>query len=121
MTEVCLQLATNMLMLAGKGDAATCRAMAEQVIADESAFALCCKMFAAQSGDISVLQDATKFRQAKYSYELTAPQDGYICKNDVEKIGNASVLLGAGRIKKEDAIDFAADKRGRPSGNLYQS
>lgn len=108
LTEVCLQLATNMLMLAGKGDAATCRAMAEQVIADGSAFALCCKMFAAQGGDISVLQDATKFRQAKYRYELTAPQDGYICKNDVEKIGNASVLLGAGRIKKEDAIDFAA-------------
>ena len=26
----------------------------------------------------------------------------------MEKIGNASVLLGAGRIKKEDAIDFAA-------------
>ena len=26
----------------------------------------------------------------------------------LEKIGNASVLLGAGRIKKEDSIDFAA-------------
>ena len=44
----------------------------------------------------------------KYSYELTAPADGYIYKNDVERIGNASVLLGAGRIKKEDSIDFAA-------------
>ena len=108
LTEVCLQLATNMLILAGKGDAATCRSMAEQVIADGSAFDLCCKMFAAQGGDISVLKDASKFRQAKYSYELTAEQEGYICKNDVEKIGNASVLLGAGRIKKEDSIDFAA-------------
>ena len=49
-----------------------------------------------------------KFQKAKYSYELTAPADGYIYKNDVEKIGNASVLLGAGRIKKEDSIDFAA-------------
>ena len=108
LTEVCLQLATNMLQLAGKGDAATCRAMAERVIEDGSAFAKCCQMFAAQGGDVSVLQDPTCFRKAKYSYEVTAPCAGYIYKNDVEKIGNASVLLGAGRIKKEDSIDFAA-------------
>ena len=108
LTEVCLQLAGNMLVLAGKGDMPTCRKLAESVIADGSAFEKCCQMFAAQGGDISVLRDADKFQKAKYSYELTAPVDGYIYKNDVEKIGNASVLLGAGRIKKEDSIDFAA-------------
>ena len=108
LTEVCLQLASNMLVLAGKGDMPTCRKLAESVIADGSAFEKCCQMFAAQGGDISVLRDAEKFQKAKYSYELTAPADGYIYKNDVEKIGNASVLLGAGRIKKEDSIDFAA-------------
>ena len=108
LTEVCLQLAANMLMLAGKGDMAACRAMAERVIADGTAFETCCRMFAAQGGDVSVLRDPGLFRKAKYSREVTAPRDGYICKNDVEKIGNASVLLGAGRIKKEDSIDFAA-------------
>ena len=108
LTEVCLQLATNMLILAGKGTEETCRAMAEQVIADGSAFEKCCQMFAAQGGDISVLKDSEQFRKARYSYELTAQREGYIYKNDVEKIGNASVLLGAGRIKKEDSIDFAA-------------
>lgn len=108
LTEVCLQLASNMLMLAGKGDEKSCRAMAEQVLADGTAFENCCKMFAAQGGDTAVLRDPDKFPKAKYSYELTAPQTGYIAKNDVERIGNASVLLGAGRIKKEDAIDFAA-------------
>ena len=108
LTEVCLQLASNMLVLAGKGDMLTCRKLAESVIADGTAFEKCCRMFAAQGGDISVLKDADKFRKAKYSYELTAQADGYIYKNDVEKIGNASVLLGAGRIKKGDSIDFAA-------------
>ena len=108
LTEVCLQLASNMLVLAGKGDMPTCRKLAESVIADGTAFEKCCRMFAAQGGDFSVLKDADKFRKAKYSYELTAQADGYIYKNDVEKIGNASVLLGAGRIKKEDSIDFAA-------------
>ena len=108
LTEVCLQLASNMLVLAGKGDMPTCRKLAEGVIADGSAFEKCCQMFAAQGGDTSVLRDTDKFRKAKFSYELIAPADGYIYKNDVERIGNASVLLGAGRIKKEDSIDFAA-------------
>ena len=35
-------------------------------------------------------------------------QDGYITANDAEKIGSASVLLGAGRQKKGDPLDFAA-------------
>ena len=108
LTEVCLQLASNMLYLAGKGEMAACRAMAEQVIADGSAFEICCKMFAAQGGDTSVLRDASLFRKAKYAHDICAPADGYIVQNDVERIGNASVLLGAGRIKKEDGIDFAA-------------
>ena len=130
LTEVCLQLASNMLYLAGKGEMAACRAMTEQVIADGSAFEICCKMFAAQGGDTSVLRDASLFRKAKYAHDICAPADGYIVQNDVERIGNASVLLGAGRIKKEDSIDFAAGiimhkklgdtvKAGEPICTLY--
>ena len=119
-----------MLYLAGKGEMAACRAMAEQVIADGSAFEICCKMFAAQGGDTSILRDASLFRKAKYAHDICAPADGYIVQNDVERIGNASVLLGAGRIKKEDSIDFAAGiimhkklgdavKAGEPICTLY--
>ncbi|MDD4851337.1 MAG: pyrimidine-nucleoside phosphorylase [Gemmiger sp.] len=108
LTEVCVQLAANMLWLAGRGELAACRAMAEQTLADGTAFLKCCQLFAAQGGDISVLKDPKTFKQAAYRYELTAKTDGFIMKNDVEKIGNASVLLGAGRLKKEDGIDFSA-------------
>ena len=108
LTEVCLQLASNMLLLAGKGTLAECRAMAQGVIADGSAFETCCAMFAAQGGDTSVLRDPDRFAKAKYAYDVLAPATGYIAEHDVERIGNASVLLGAGRITKEDAIDFAA-------------
>ena len=108
LTEVCLQLASNMLVLAGMGTLAECRAMAERTIADGTAFCKCRQMFAAQGGDVSCIDDPGKLRKAAYRYDLTARTDGYIVKNDVEKIGNASVLLGAGRLKKEDAIDFAA-------------
>ena len=108
LTEVCLQLATNMLVLADKGTPAACRAMAEAVIADGSAFAKCKEMFAAQGGDTRVLDDYSLFEKPAASYELLAEQDGYIVANDAEKIGSASVLLGAGRQKKGDPLDFAA-------------
>ena len=108
LTEVCLQLATNMLVLADKGTPAECRAMAEAVIADGSAFEKCKQMFAAQGGDTRVLDDYSLFAKPAASYELLAEQDGYIIQNDAEKIGSASVLLGAGRQKKGDPLDFAA-------------
>ena len=100
LTEVCLQLAANMLVLAGKGTPTECRAMAEAVIADGSAFAKCKEMFAAQGGDIRVLDDYDRFEKPAARYELLAEQDGYITANDAEKIGSASVLLGAGRQKR---------------------
>ena len=55
LTEVCYQLAVNMLLLAGLGTEEECRAMAEKAVADGSAFEKCKQMFAAQGGDISVL------------------------------------------------------------------
>lgn len=108
LTEVCLQLASNMLVLAGKGTLTECRAMAERTLQNDTAFVKCCQMFAAQGGDVEMVKDPDKLRKAAYSYKITARENGYIVKNDVEKIGNASVLLGAGRIRKEDSIDFAA-------------
>ncbi len=106
--EVCLQLAANMLVLAGKGTLEECRAMAQAVIDDGTAFATCKAMFAAQGGDVRVLDDYSLFAQPEASYDLLAEQEGYIWSNDTEKIGNASVLLGAGRITKEDTLDMAA-------------
>lgn len=108
LTEVCYQLAANMLLLAGKGTLAECRKMAEEAVASGAAYEKLKQMFAAQGGDASVLDDPDKFAKAKYSREIRADQSGWLYATNTEMIGNASVLLGAGRIKKEDTIDFAA-------------
>ena len=108
LTAVCIELAAYMLVLAGKGSPDACRALARQAIADGSAFAKCKEMFAAQGGDTRVLDDYSLFAQPAARYELLADADGYIVENDAEKIGTASVLLGAGREKKGDPLDYAA-------------
>ena len=108
LTEVSLQLAENMLYLVGKGTIEECRRMAEQSIADGSAFETFCTMVRRQGGDDAVLRDASKFPQAAVQVQIRANADGYITSMDAEKIGEASVVLGAGRETKDSPIDFAA-------------
>ncbi|MGM9665766.1 MAG: thymidine phosphorylase, partial [Eubacteriales bacterium] len=45
---------------------------------------------------------------AKHKFEVKSDFDGYVCHIDAEKIGLASMSLGAGRAKKDDKIDFGA-------------
>lgn len=108
LTEVCYQLAANMLYLAGKGSLEECRRMAEEAVASGAAYEKLKQMFAAQGGDVSVLDDPDKFQKAKFSRPLLAAESGCLVRMNTEMVGNASVCLGAGRITKEDTIDFAA-------------
>ena len=108
LTEVSLQLAENMLYLVGKGTIEECRAMAEKSIADGSAFECFASMVEAQGGDSSVLRDPEKFRKAPFKADVLADRDGYIVKMNAEECGIASVVLGAGREKKDSPIDFSA-------------
>lgn len=61
-----------------------------------------------QGGNAQWLEDTSLFPKAKYSFDIKAPKDGHIFKMDAEKIGIASVMLGAGREKKSDRIDMSA-------------
>ena len=108
LTEVSLQLAENMLYLVGKGTIEECRAMAEKSIADGSAFECFASMVEAQGGDSSVLRDSEKFQKAPFKADVLADRDGYIVKMNAEECGIASVVLGAGREKKDSPIDFSA-------------
>ncbi|MFN1835946.1 thymidine phosphorylase [Balneola sp. MJW-20] len=64
-----------------------------------------------QGGDISVIRDPDSYVKAKFEFELKSPEDGYINEIDSFQIGMASLELGAGRKKKEDAVDPVAGIR----------
>lgn len=108
LTEVSLQLAGNMLYLAGKGSIEECIEMAKGAIADGSAFECLCAMVEAQGGDVSVIRDTDKFEKAACVKDIVSENSGYITHMDTEKCGIASSLLGAGRETKESSIDYAA-------------
>lgn len=108
LTEVCLQLAGNMLYLAEKGTIEECIAMAKKTIEDGSALERLAAMVEAQGGDPSVILDTDKFEKAPFEYAILADEEGYIAKMDTESCGIASSMLGAGRETKDSVIDFSA-------------
>ncbi len=79
-----------------------------EAIRSGAAFAKMKEWVSSQGGDVGYLDDTALFPAAKYGKDVTAPRGGYIFSTDAEKIGEASVVLGAGRASKEDAIDHAA-------------
>lgn len=108
LTRVCLHLASNMLYMAGKGTLEECWKMAEGAIEDKTALQTLANMFEGQGGNPEYIRNPELFPKASCSYEVKAPKAGYIQEIDAESCGLASVILGAGRTKKEDTIDMSA-------------
>jgi pyrimidine-nucleoside phosphorylase len=61
----------------------------------------------AQDGDASSLEKLGEVHRAPIIHPVLAKSAGTVKKMDAETIGRASLLLGGGRQKTEDAIDFA--------------
>ncbi|MGN0941218.1 MAG: pyrimidine-nucleoside phosphorylase [Selenomonadaceae bacterium] len=106
--EVAVALAGEMLYVSGGASIEDCRAMAAQSLDDGSALKKFREMVAAQGGDVSYIDDTSKLPTAKYHVGVVAREDGYLTSVNAEKIGLASMALGAGRAKVGDAIDLAA-------------
>lgn len=108
LTDVCLTLAAQMLCMVTGEDEKACYAMAKGAIDDGLALNKLCEMISAQGGNAGVVDDFSLFKQPKHTVEISSEQEGYIEHTDAEKIGLASVILGAGREKKGDPIDSSA-------------
>ena len=107
LASLCIELAAYMLLLAGAGDSLpVCTALAKDAVESGKAFEKLCAMAEAQGGDASVLKNG--FAKASVISSYNASADGYITHMDAEAFGMASLALGAGRVRKEDAIDYSA-------------
>jgi pyrimidine-nucleoside phosphorylase len=106
--ELSIELASNMLMPAGKGSLDECRRLAENAITAGNAFNKLLEMVKRQGGDPETIEDTSKLPTAPIKREWKAEKTGYICKIHAEMLGMASLLLGAGRKTKNDTIDPSA-------------
>jgi thymidine phosphorylase len=96
--ELTVELAREMLRLAGKTDVDVAAALKDGRAMDKWR-----QMIAAQGGN----PDA-ELPTASEHHVVVAPSDGVLTQLDALQVGTASWRLGAGRARKEDPIQFGA-------------
>ena len=106
--EVCLTLAANMISLSLGIDITEAFSMAKDALESGKAYGKLKEFISAQGGNINRIEDPDTLPKAKIVYNVLAPESGYIIGMQAETIGSASVILGAGREKKDDIIDYSA-------------
>ena len=108
LTELCLTLGSQMVYLAQKASSVKeARQMLERALQDGSALEKLKIFIQSQGGDASVVEDTEKLPQAAFRIELEAKEDGYISEIVADQVGNAAMLLGAGRATKDSIIDLS--------------
>ena len=108
LTSLCLELSAWMLFLADQGYLEQCRVMAQKALHSGAALQKFRRLIEAQGGDPSVIDDPSLLPGASYRREIKAQRDGYFAQMDAQGCGIAASMLGAGRERKEDTIDYGA-------------
>lgn len=105
LTELCKVVSASMLSLALKIEYEDALLRVDDAISSGKALSKFYEWIQKQGGDVSKIKDSSYLLGAPHRLEIKAKQGGYISELDALKIGNISMHLGAGRIKKEDRID----------------
>ena len=107
--EIIYALGEQILIMAGKAkNENEASIMIEKAISSGIAYEKFKELVKKQGGDLTYIEDISKFENAEYIVPVLAKESGNIVKIDTEKIGKIAAFVGAGRIKKDDIIDFQA-------------
>ncbi|MFN3309256.1 MAG: pyrimidine-nucleoside phosphorylase, partial [Anaerolineales bacterium] len=103
----CLEIASRMLVIGEQSPSMeTARVTVERALRNGDAWQKFLAWIEAQGGDLGMVLDAQKLPIGSLQIEIVAPVSGYIQQIHAEKVGLAAVMLGAGRAKKGDPIDY---------------
>lgn len=109
LVELCLNLGAIILKQAHiEEDIEKGKVLLQSKIDNLEAFKKLEELIKYQGGDISYLEDYSKFEKSKYQKEIYSSKEGYIEKISALEIGECAMHLGAGRATKDDVIDMAS-------------
>lgn len=101
-----IELGAELLEMAGVAvDRDEARAQLRAALADGKALERFARLIRAQGGDVGVVDNPDRLPSAPIRLPLVSPTTAWIAGVDAERVGRASVLLGAGRRRAEDKID----------------
>ena len=103
--RLCIQLAGYMLAMVGSvRNPEEGQEQAEKLIKSGEAFEKFKQTIHAQGGQVDYLDNTSLFPQAKLIKKIKAQKAGFICEIDARRVGKVAVLLGAGRVVKNQII-----------------
>jgi len=106
--EHCLVIAGQMVLLAGRaGDETEALSLLTASLEEGRAWAKFREWIAAQGGDLAYVDNPDRLPQARIVETLPALRSGYVAGIDAMEVGLTAALLGGGRAKKGDTLDYA--------------
>lgn len=106
LVECTLVLGAEMLVLGGKAkDATEGRTLISKAISSGDGVRIMERLVAAQGGDAKVVTEPARMKVAEVTVAVTASSDGFVAGVDALEIGMASVAMGAGRTRADQAVD----------------
>ena len=119
-TELSLTLASNTIKALGITDSFNdAYNLAKSKIDDGSALLVFKKLVKLLGGDISYIEDTNKFIKPKYIIPIYSKSKGYVSYVDTKLLGTISMLIGGGRIKKDDMINHSVGLKFYPKIGTY--
>ena len=104
--DVVLELGSYMVVLAKKAkNIEDAKKLLLENLQNGKAYEKFKELVKTQGGDISYIENAENFEEAKYIEPIYSEKSGYIYNIDAKEIGKLACGLGAGRITKDDKID----------------
>ena len=119
-TELSLTLASNTIKALGITDSFNdAYNLAKSKIDDGSALLVFKELVKLLGGDISYIEDTNKFIKPKYIIPIYSKSKGYVSYVDTKLLGTISMLIGGGRIKKDDMINHSVGLKFYPKIGTY--
>jgi pyrimidine-nucleoside phosphorylase len=105
---VSIELTARMLLLGTvAGDRADAERRARAAIESGAGLERFRRIIEAQGGDPQVVDAYDRLPHVPDRHTISSDRSGFVAAVDAELVGRASVLLGAGRNRVEDPVDFA--------------
>lgn len=107
-TALCLEVAAHLVLASH-----TCETLEEansllnQQISNQQGLHTLAALVKAQGGDEAYIYNPDLFPKAKYTFEVVSKTSGYVSHIDALAIGNAAMMLGAGRSRIGEEIDHS--------------
>lgn len=131
LAKVAFELAEHLLVMARLSpDLGSARQRVHELVESGQALDRMRQMIEAQGGNPKVTEDLSLLPHAPLEIVVESPASGYLQAMRAEAIGNAAMVLGAGRLKKADPVDPAVGlilearvgqkvEKGQPLARLY--